>query len=144
MLRWWCSGVVWWDVDVHVHVTSILFRRRVGWDVDVHVHVTLIMLRWWCYVDVQGWRGMGSDVTLMMLRQVGYVALMMLCWWFVFLDVCCCVRYNIFMRRLWNRLTFEWFDWSKGYGHGCGAEQAWEETIHISWLPWANNFSLHC
>ena len=44
------------------------------------------------------------------------------------------------MRRLWSRFTFEWFDWSKRYGIGCGAEQTRGETVHRSWLPWANCF----
>ena len=29
-----CSGVG-WDVNVHVHVTLIMFRGGVGWDVNV-------------------------------------------------------------------------------------------------------------
>ena len=30
-----CSRVG-WDVNVHVHVTLMMFRGRVGWDVNVH------------------------------------------------------------------------------------------------------------
>ena len=30
-----CSGVA-WDVNVHVHVTLMMFRGGVGWDVNVH------------------------------------------------------------------------------------------------------------
>ena len=30
-----CSGVG-WDVNVHVHVTLMMFRGGVGWDVNVH------------------------------------------------------------------------------------------------------------
>ena len=47
---------MWWDVNVHVHVTLMMFRGGVGWDVHVHVHNTLMMIR--CSGVGVGWRGM--------------------------------------------------------------------------------------
>ena len=88
-----------------------MFRAGVGLDVNVDVHVALMMLHWWCFVD---------DGTFLI-----YLVGNALC------EIWCSHAEAL------KSVTFEWFDWSKRYGKGCGAEQTCEETIHRSWLPWA-------